>query len=758
MRTTNRLTKVAAMAAALAAVSTVALVSSVASALPAGTAATSGQNLAQASGTGTSNFQLTLSSVLPSVASATSSAGTYTVTFSSPPKLVVGHKVTLAGFTAGEWNNSGGPLTVATVSGSSVTLTGFTAAPTASPTVIGTASANSFISCPGDGIAGYKWTSYMVPASVDVATLTYNASGPIAPSGVTFAQPLFSSSGSPQVSKSPGLGDGLVTPIPANLGFGAIASLVTNGEYKIGYACTLNGNTERYWQTSIVAKDADGTTFNWVKGTLPSAPVLTVGGVDNAKITGISFTAATGDPNVSGYTVTAVPQGGGTTVGPKAATAGAAFELTSADGVVNGKVYDVTVTATNANGSKVSNTVTTSVVAPPPATAPAVSTTGAAGKVTVNWTNSVPTGATLNGFVVSCNTAANFTGTTPAACASPNGDVSSTTLTKEFTLPVGTYYFRVLADYAAPFVDVTSASVAGSSQSAQLLIQNITVVRPAGALVLTQKCGVMGSAAPYNDPQMGNLPDIPATTGADPSGSPAVYAWDANGVTTLPSSGAPQTDPNRNAGKSADVYGPAYDGYPYPVVDITGLGAVATPAEGTPNAVYTANTNCDINLGIGKLITNGPNAGQYFATTGRINQLSVVNTQDIDGGWTLNGKMSNFTSTSDANDTFSGNLLGWNPEVTWDSLANLDGYDMEVLPGDIRQPVASSSGAGLGPNGATNDAAQADGTLGSRANSLAKSTIGKSLGMAVLDARLRLLIPVTADAGTYTGTLTFTTI
>ncbi len=76
MRTTNRLTKVAAMAAALAAVSTVALVSSVASALPAGTAATSGQNLAQASGTGTSNFQLTLSPVLPSVASATSSAGT----------------------------------------------------------------------------------------------------------------------------------------------------------------------------------------------------------------------------------------------------------------------------------------------------------------------------------------------------------------------------------------------------------------------------------------------------------------------------------------------------------------------------------------------------------------------------------------------------------------------------------------------------------------------------------------------------------
>lgn len=671
MRTTNRLTKVAAMAAALAAVSTVALVSSAASALPAGTAATSGQVLAQASGTGTSNFQLTLTSN-----GSTLAAGTNT--------------------------------------------------------------------CPGDGIAGYKWTSYMVPASVDVATLTYNSGGPIAPSGVTFAQPLFSSSGSPQVSKSPGLGDGLITPIPANLSFGAIANLVTNGEYKIGYACTKDGVTEKYWQTSIVAKDSDGTTFNWVKGTLPSAPVLTVGGVDNAKITGISFTAATGDPAVSGYTVTAVPQGGGTTVGPKAATAGAAFELTSADGVVNGKVYDVTVTATNANGTKVSNTVTTSVVAPPVPGAPAVTTSGAAGKVTVNWTNSVPAGATLLNFIVSCNTAANFSGTT---CANSPSTVSATTFTKEFTLPVGTYYFRVKADYDAPFLDAESASVAGSSQSAQLLVQDITVVRPAGALVLTQKCGVMGSAVAYNDPQMGNLPAISATAGADPTGSPAVYAWDANGLTTLPAGTGP-SDPNRTDGKAADANGPAYDGYPYPV-----------DANQVPNAVYTQPlTNCAIDLGTARLITNGPNAGQYFATTGRINQLTVVNTQDIDGGWTLNGKMSDFVSTTDASDTFSGNLLGWNPEVTWDSLANLDGYDMEVLAGNVRQPVATASTAGLGQNGLTNDGAQPDGTLGSRANSLAKATLNKSLGMAVIDARLRLLIPVTADAGTYKGTLTFTTI
>jgi hypothetical protein len=72
--------------------------------------------------------------------------------------------------------------------------------------------------------------------------------------------------------------------------------------------------------------------------------------------------------------------------------------------------------------------------------------------------------------------------------------------------------------------------------------------------------------------------------------------------------------------------------------------------------------------------------------------------------------------------------------------------------------VASSSTAGLGPNGAVNNATQGDTTKGTRANSLAKSTIAKSLGMAVLDARVRLLIPVSADAGTYTGTLTFSAV
>ena len=256
--------------------------------------------------------------------------------------------------------------------------------------------------------------------------------------------------------------------------------------------------------------------------------------------------------------------------------------------------------------------------------------------------------------------------------------------------------------------------------SAQLIIQDIQVVRPSGALVLTQRCGVFGSAAEYTDAVFGTLPLLPATTGAD-----AVAGAVPTGVGTAPTQGA---------GGVAD---PQFPQYPYPV-----------DANGVPAATYP--TNCAIDLGTGTLITSGPRAGQYFKATGRIAQITVVNTRDADTGWTLNGRMSAFTSTTDATDTFSGNLLGWDPEVTWDSDVDLDGYNMTVAAGGVRQPQGAASATGLG--------AAFNSTNTSLASSLAQSPAGTSLGQAVLDARLRLLIPVTADAGIYRGTLTFTTV
>jgi hypothetical protein len=232
---------------------------------------------------------------------------------------------------------------------------------------------------------------------------------------------------------------------------------------------------------------------------------------------------------------------------------------------------------------------------------------------------------------------------------------------------------------------------------------------------------VYGSADSYTDSTFGALPALAASpANADPG--PTGYSVNGLPVGTAPTVGA--------------VADPLFEQYPYPV-DGNGVA--------TPN--YP--THCGIDLGVGKLITSGPRAGQYFTATGRMAQLTVVNTQDVDNGWTLNGRTSTFTRTG-GGDSFSGNLLGWNPEVTYDSSPNLDGYDMLVQAGDIRDATSTASTMGLGDiSNETNN------TL---TQSLAKSNAGTSLGMAVIDARLRLLIPVAANAGTYTGTLTFTTI
>ena len=165
-----------------------------------------------------------------------------------------------------------------------------------------------------------------------------------------------------------------------------------------------------------------------------------------------------------------------------------------------------------------------------------------------------------------------------------------------------------------------------------------------------------------------------------------------------------------------------------------------------PNPNYP--TTCGLDLGIGALLTQGDYAGNYFAATGRINQITIVDTRDTDAGWTLNGRMSAFTGPG--GETFSGNHLGWDPEKTWDSAATLAGYDMTVTAGTARQPVAPSSTAGLG------DASNETNNL--LAKALAKANTGAGLGMAVIDARVRLLVPVTVNAGTYTGTLTFTIV
>ncbi len=560
--------------------------------------------------------------------------------------------------------------------------------------------------CQGDSATGgYRWQQYIAAASVDPATITI-AGGVLSAPGGAYVELLFSTTGSPQVNKNTAVATGQIVGT-STLNFNT-NTLPGNGAYNVGFLCTLAGNTTRHWVTPITVSGfvAPGT-FNWAFGAVPAAPVLasplTVG---DTTLQG-SFTGTASTPGTSGFTVTATPAIGAPVTLPVAAPG--PFTLT---GLTNGVAYAVTVVATNPVGNSapsnsVSGTPTLGVI-PAPVLAPPQ---GGIGQVVLNWSTPVaPPAATLTGYTVTV---------TPTVAGAPFS-VPAGTNTLTVVAPAGVYSFTVQAVYAAPYTGAVSLPVNGSSIPSTVIIQDITVIRPAGALVLTQRCGVFGSAAAYTDTTFGTLPLLAATTGADPVGTDA-----PTGVGAAPTLGL---------GGAAD---PLFAQYPYPV-----------DAAGIPNPNYP--TDCAINLGTGSLITSGPRAGQYFKATGRIAQITVVNTRDADSGWTLNGRMSTFTSTTDATDTFSGNLLGWDPEVTWDSNANLDGYDMAAAAGGARQPQATVSTTGLG------DASNSTNTT--LAGSLSKSNAGTSLGMAVMDARLRLLIPVTADAGTYTGTLTFTTV
>ncbi len=151
--------------------------------------------------------------------------------------------------------------------------------------------------CPGDGLAGFKWSTYMVPSAVDVATLTYNNAGPVAPTGVSVAYPLYSAVGSsPQINKNPGIGDGLVTGTPAEYSFSALVGLtppLPNGTYKIGYACHKDGQTERFWQREITITNSTATGFDFTVSAAPTT-TTTVAGSTTTTVAGSTTTTVAG--------------------------------------------------------------------------------------------------------------------------------------------------------------------------------------------------------------------------------------------------------------------------------------------------------------------------------------------------------------------------------------------------------------------------------------------------------------------------------
>lgn len=146
-------------------------------------------------------------------------------------------------------------------------------------------------SCRGDSANdGYRVQSYMVPESVDPATLQFGSVGPT-PTGVggAFRQPLFTTTTDPVVNhqtaaatKRPGPGP--IVNIPAvNLSVFK-AGDVPAGSYNVGIACTKGGASatqlDTYWNTKLVVASASGggAAISWeapASAATPSSPAAT---------------------------------------------------------------------------------------------------------------------------------------------------------------------------------------------------------------------------------------------------------------------------------------------------------------------------------------------------------------------------------------------------------------------------------------------------------------------------------------------------
>ena len=540
--------------------------------------------------------------------------------------------------------------------------------------------------CAGDSATGgYRWQTFMAASSVDAGTITYAGGSPVA-QGTAFIQPLFSIAGSPVTDQLTTVTTALITGVPS-MSIGGVfpAGFVPAGNYNIGFACTLAGATTSFWSTPIViTTNAAGgpAQINFSLNVAPAAPTMLTLVAGASGILNGTFSAPVSTPAATGYTVTAVPTSGTTVTLPVAAPG--AFSLT---GLANGVLYSVTVKTTNAVGTGPSSNALTATPTDPNAR-PAVTGLAAVpgvNQVTLNWV--APTIAPVPAVYT--------VAVTPVVVGSPFTTAAGALSFSVTGLVAGTVYtFVVTPVWTAPLFG-SQATTTAAPQSATLITQDISVIRPVGGLVLTQVCARYGALAL----------------------EPASIGFSA--LSALPATGtgiAPTTDAART------ISDPAFNQYPYP-----------TDALNVPNAVYP--THCALDMGIAALVTTGTEAGKYFAVSGRLNQVTVVDTRDTDSGWVLSGSVSDFTGPTDS---FSGNYLGWTPVASGDSGLTLAGYDQ-----------LTTAGPTVLPNNAT-------GLTTSKVLGQAAANVG--LGIAAFDARLKLLIPVTANSGKYTATLTLSAL
>lgn len=555
--------------------------------------------------------------------------------------------------------------------------------------------------CPGDSATnGYLWSTFIVDGDIDVATLQWDSNGPVPPVAGDIAFPLLTPGGSFVNGNTTDIGTGLILSVPAIDFSQWPAGFFPAGSYKVGVACHQGAAvTAAYWsqQMNITATPGanGGAEFTYTTGTPASAPGAPTGVVATPASgqVSVAFTAVTATPAVTSYTVTATPQGGGAAV-----TATGASSPIVVPGLTNGTTYDIVVSATNSVGtgpnSSPAVSATPNAGAQPAPTAFVAVPGAASGDLDLSWT--APAGLAPVGYSL---VVAPVDPADPTVPGSPFTLPSSPTSFTVSGLPAGVLYgFQLTPQYADPSAVATPATVQAAAAGAQTLQQEIRVERPAGALILTQRCGVNNALAA--EPAVPGFPGFPAV---------AAIAATADQTGT-----SPDIDPSTPAVEPD----PEFGNYPFP-----------SPA--------TYPTKCVIDLGTAELITTGDLAGQYYAADGALNEVTVVDLRQGDNGWTVSGSISSLSNGgTNPDDSFTGNLVGWTPVVSEDTdPTGASPYDQIVTAGAAVVPGTA--------NGLANPAGQV----------LASADPGEGLGVAVLDARVKVLIPVSNASGTYSGVL-----
>ena len=238
---------------------------------------------------------------------------------------------------------------------------------------------------------------------------------------------------------------------------------------------------------------------------------------------------------------------------------------------------------------------------------------------------------------------------------------------------------------------------------------------------------------------------VPASTTTSTVPGPTSTTSTVPVVTTLPPPPPPPPAPTQQVTQTlgvtksqgglvltqrCGVYGPL------PAKSDDDLGSLSAQSESTPSNSVGSPGACAIEFGMARLIGRGPKEGLYFAATGRLSQLTVTDARAGNIPWTVTGVSSTFNNGGNgANDSFSGNFLGWQPFVT--SVAD-SSSGRRVTPGAVVEPSATN---GLGTP-----------------KVLASTDGGRGVGSVRLDARLKLYIPASVSDGRFTATLTFTVI